>query len=108
MIVGPNPLEMEMDMDGQTNQVQQVPMQEVDTGPLAIDVLQAHLTLQLRESMDRVTRLRQDLEANATDWPVQRLALHVAHLQLVEDRVMNTRELLRLTQRPVEELAAQL
>jgi hypothetical protein len=107
MIVGPNTLE-ETTMDGQTNQAQEVPGQMVDTGPLAIDVLEAHLVLQLRESMDRKTRLRQELEAYATEWPVQRIVQHAMHLQLTEDRVMETRALLSLVRQPPAELAARL
>lgn len=93
MIVGPTITLEEDDMDAQQNQVQEIPMTVVDTGPHPFDVLQARMTLQERELMDRMDSLRRDLQEGALELPAARLAQLTDSLRLLDARLSTVRQL---------------
>lgn len=94
MIVRPNTLEMEKDMD-EANGAQQVPAQMVDTGPLPIDVLEAEMTLELRHAMDSEEQLRQQLALQAPTGHPQALMHTVLLLSGTREQITQLRRLTR-------------
>jgi hypothetical protein len=90
-MVGPT-LE-EMNMDGQTNQAQEVPGVLVDTGPTPLDVLEARMTLAERVLLDRERVLRQNLQEMTAEGSPAHLAQLTESLRLVEARLQQLRQM---------------
>jgi hypothetical protein len=80
-------------MDGQTNGAQQAPGVAVDTGPTPLDVLEARMTLQERELMNRMEQMRVQLAQAAANEPPHRITHLAQSLELLNARLDLVRSL---------------